>query len=165
MLIVRHVNSTREFFTEYHSRAHALSGRYTAISTTRSQQSSFSMHSAIYFRSAAPLCKKGGKSKGGAKSEETSSKSSSSSAADAEDPYDFSTLEVGIEKTVEKLKGDLSKLRTGGRFNPESLENVRVSLSKESKETIKLGDLAQVIPKGGRNIILLVGDKEVSKHG
>lgn len=78
-----------------------------------------------------------------------------------EDPFDFSTLEAGIEKSLEKLKNDLSKLRTGGRFNPEILENVRVHLTKDSKATERLGDLAQVLPKG-RSVMLLVGEKEVS---
>jgi len=78
-----------------------------------------------------------------------------------EDPFDFSTLEAGIEKALEKLKSDLSKLRTGGRFNPEILENVRVHLNKDSKNTIRLGELAQVLPKGGRSVMVLVGEKDV----
>jgi ribosome recycling factor len=79
-----------------------------------------------------------------------------------EDPFDFSTLESGIEKSIERLKSDLSKLRTGGRFNPEVLENVRVQLSKDNKATERLGDLAQVLPKGGRSLMVLVGEKDVS---
>ena len=86
----------------------------------------------------------------------------SSQTTDVEDPYDFSTLESGIEKVLEKLKNDLSKLRTGGRFNPEVLENLRVHLVKDSKASEKLGDLAQVLPKGGRSLMILVGEKDVS---
>jgi hypothetical protein len=37
-----------------------------------------------------------------------------------------------------------------------------VHLSKESKATERLGDLAQVLPKGGRSLMVLVGEKEVS---
>lgn len=88
--------------------------------------------------------------------------SSQSSTAEVEDPYDFSTLESGIEKVLEKLKIDLGKLRTGGRFNPEVLENLRVHLVKDSKSSEKLGDLAQVLPKGGRSLMILVGEKDVS---
>jgi ribosome recycling factor len=80
---------------------------------------------------------------------------------EGEDPYDFSTLEAGIEKALEKLNNDLSKLRTGGRFNPELLEAVRVHLSKDSKASIRLGELAQVLPKGGRNVVILVGEAAV----
>ncbi|KAH8813174.1 putative ribosome-recycling factor, mitochondrial, partial [Xylogone sp. PMI_703] len=78
----------------------------------------------------------------------------------SDDPYDFSALEAGITKVIEKLKNDLAKLRTGGRFNPELLENVRVHLTKDSKSTIKLGELAQVLPKGGRMVTVLVGEKD-----
>ena len=78
-----------------------------------------------------------------------------------EDPHDFTTLEEGITKALDKLKNDLSKLRTGGRFNPEVLENLRVHLIKDSKASERLGDLAQVLPKGGRNLMILVGEKEV----
>lgn len=79
-----------------------------------------------------------------------------------DDPFDFSTLDEGIRKALEKLKNDLSKLRTGGRFNPEVLENLRVHLSKDSKHSERLGDLAQVLPKGGRSLMILVGEKDVS---
>jgi ribosome recycling factor len=71
-------------------------------------------------------------------------------------------LSEGISKVLERLKNDLSKLRTGGRFNPEVLENLRVHLSKDSKASERLGDLAQVLPKGGRSLMILVGEKEVS---
>jgi ribosome recycling factor len=83
---------------------------------------------------------------------------------EVDDPYDFSTLEEGISKALDRLKNDLSKLRTGGRFNPEVLENLRVQLIKDSKASERLGDLAQVLPKGGRSLMILVGEKEVSFH-
>jgi ribosome recycling factor len=97
--------------------------------------------------------------KGGKASKKESE--SSSESAEVEDPYDFSTLEAGINKSLEKLEQDLSKLRTGGRFNPEILENVRVHLSKDAKTSIRLGELAQVLPKGGRQVMILVGEAEV----
>ncbi len=65
---------------------------------------------------------------------------------------------------MDKLKNDLSKLKTGGRFNPEVLENLRVHLVKDSKKSERLGDLAQVLPKGGRMLTILVGEKDVSIH-
>lgn len=101
------------------------------------------------------------KKKGRAEREKEEEEAEKSSGV-VEDPFDFSTLEAGIEKGLEKLKNDLSKLRTGGRFNPELLENVRVHLSKDSKATERLGDLAQVLPKGGRSLMVLVGEKDVS---
>lgn len=111
------------------------------------------------FTSTSTLLKKGAKA---ARAEKASSGSTEISAAETEDPSDLSSLETGIAKVIEKLQNDLTKLRTGGRFNPELLEVVRVHLSKDSKATVKLGELAQVLPKGGRNIMVLVGEKDVS---
>ncbi|KAJ5037446.1 uncharacterized protein L3040_007621 [Drepanopeziza brunnea f. sp. 'multigermtubi'] len=102
------------------------------------------------------------KKKGRAEREER--EAASSQASEADDPFDFSTLDAGIEKALDKLKSDLSKLRTGGRFNPEALENLRVHLAKDSRASERLGDLAQVLPKGGRSLMILVGEKDHVKH-
>jgi ribosome recycling factor len=110
------------------------------------------------FSKTSQLLKKKGRAEREREEEEAAEKSSS----EVEDPFDFSTLDAGIKKLLEKLKNDLSKLRTGGRFNPEVLENLRVQLSKDSKNTERLGDLAQVLPKGGRSLMILVGEKDVS---
>jgi hypothetical protein len=83
---------------------------------------------------------------------------------DANDPYDFSELEGSIQKALDRLRNTLAKLRGGGRFNPEVLEALRVTLGKGSKETVKLGDLAQVVPRGGRTIAVMVGDASVRAH-
>ena len=40
------------------------------------------------------------------------------------------------------------------------MENLRVALSKDAKETVRLGDLCQVVPRG-RVLQVLVGEKEV----
>lgn len=79
----------------------------------------------------------------------------------SEDPYDLSSLENGIVAAVARLKDELSKLRMGGRFNTESLDDLRVSLSKGGKETVRLGELAQVVPKGGRMVTILASEEEV----
>lgn len=79
-----------------------------------------------------------------------------------EDPSDFSALEADIAAAVERLKDDLSKLRAGGRFNPEVLENLRVAPDKTAAtKKVKLSDLAQVVPKG-RTVQVMVGEKDVS---
>lgn len=88
--------------------------------------------------------------------------SSSKNGALADDPYDLSRVESGIANAVSRLKDDLSKLRVGGRFNNESLESLSVQPNKESKDTVKLGDLAQVVPKGGRMTTVLAFEEEVS---
>ncbi|KAI1004232.1 hypothetical protein K3495_g3978 [Podosphaera aphanis] len=74
-------------------------------------------------------------------------------------PRDFSTLHSEIEACLAKLSSELGKLRPGGRFNPELLENLRVKI-RASKQTERLGDLAQVLPKGGRNLNILVGERD-----
>lgn len=104
------------------------------------------------------LKKKDKKSKGGGSE---SASSSSEPAVGGEDPFDFSAFEDSIKRAIETLKTDVSKIRTGGRLNPEVIENFKVVVDKSKKETVRLGDLAQVIPKGGRMVTVLVGDEEV----
>ncbi|KXT07670.1 hypothetical protein AC578_10204 [Pseudocercospora eumusae] len=109
-----------------------------------------------HFSTTPCLAKKGGK----ASREEKKADSKSSKGESAnEDPYDFSALEADIARTLERLKNDLSKLRAGGRFNPEVVENLRVQPDKASNQTVKLSDVAQVIPKG-RTVQILVGEKD-----
>ncbi|PQE29962.1 Ribosome recycling factor protein [Rutstroemia sp. NJR-2017a WRK4] len=108
--------------------------------------------------SVTPLLQK--KKDKAVKSSSSSSSPSEAASAEDSDPFDFTALQQGIDKSLEKLKNDLSKLRTGGRFNPEVLEALRVKLSKDSKESFRLGDLAQVLPKGGRSVQLLVGEQD-----
>lgn len=85
-----------------------------------------------------------------------------SSKSLTDDPYDLSRVESGIATAVSRLKDDLSKLRAGGRFNNEAIENLLVQPKKETKETVKLGELAQVVPKGGRMTTVLAFEEEVS---
>ncbi|KAI5239557.1 ribosome recycling factor [Aureobasidium subglaciale] len=104
--------------------------------------------------------KKGSKAAREASRSDSSSSSSSSAATGAvgaEDPFDFSILESDINDAVEKLKADLSQLRQGGRFNPQVLESLRVQLKQGGP--VKLGDLAQVVPKG-RIVQVVVGEQE-----
>ncbi|KAK3675717.1 hypothetical protein LTR78_004358 [Recurvomyces mirabilis] len=112
------------------------------------------------FSTYPALFKKGGK----AAREEKSSTSPTSAKGNAggtatDDPFDFTTLEADIASAVERLKNNLSRLRAGGRFNPEVLENLRVQPDKSSNQTVKLSDVAQVIPKG-RVVQIMVGEKD-----
>lgn len=84
--------------------------------------------------------------------------------APTDDVYDFSNLEAGILKAMERLTHNLSELRAGGRFNPNIIESLNVTLPKGGG-TAKLRDLAQVVPRG-RNITVVVGEEDVSLcHG
>lgn len=109
------------------------------------------------FTSTTCLQKKGGKAARDEK--QAASKSKDSKETTSEDPFDFSALETDIANSIEKLKNDLSKLRAGGRFNPEVVESLRVQPDKNNKQTFKLSDLAQVIPKG-RTVQVLVGETD-----
>ncbi|KAF7713229.1 Uncharacterized protein PECH_002216 [Penicillium ucsense] len=91
---------------------------------------------------------------------ESSGSSSSVAAAGADDPYDLSALHSGITNALSRLKDDLSKLRSGGRFNTAVLESLKVQLSKDGQDTARLGDLAQVVPKGGRMVTILVAEED-----
>lgn len=117
-------------------------------------------HSVRIFSTTSALSKKKGKDKS---SNAATESASAGGAAGGEDPFDFSQLSNGIQDAVSRLKEDMSKLRVGGRLNPELIENVRVSLKSDSKhrETVKLSELAQVIPKGGRTITILIGEEDV----
>ncbi|KAL4996499.1 ribosome recycling factor-domain-containing protein [Aspergillus recurvatus] len=95
------------------------------------------------------------------KQTDTGVKAQANSAS--EDPLDLTQLELGIATAVSRLKDELSKLRMGGRLSPETIESLRVQLSKGVKETAKLGDLAQVVPKGGRMVAVLVSEESYVK--
>jgi ribosome recycling factor len=109
------------------------------------------------FANSPALYKKKDKAKKGSAPEPEESVSTPT-----EDPFDFSQLHDGISAAVTRLKDDLSKLRAGGRFNTAVLEGLKVQLSKDSKHPVKLGDLAQVVPKGGRMVTLLAAEEDVS---
>ncbi len=108
-----------------------------------------------FFSTGSILFKKGK----GSQNEPKTTDSASGKSSD--DPLDTTKLDAEIHKAIERLVDDLSKLRGGGRFSPELVESLRVHLVKGSKETARLGDVAQVIPKG-RVLSVIVGEKEVS---
>jgi ribosome recycling factor len=87
---------------------------------------------------------------------------SPSRSTDPEKAYDFSSLESKILKSIEHLTHELSQLRAGGRFNPELLESLKVRPTKSSNETVRLGDIAQVVPKG-RVISIIANEEDVSR--
>lgn len=98
------------------------------------------------------MLKKGGKSKA----------EQNEPAGEVEDPLDFSSLQADIDKTCEKLKKELEKIRSGGQANPQVIEDIRVPLTKDSSSADRLGDLAQVLPgKKPRSYTLLVSSQEV----
>jgi len=141
--------------TQYHP-ANTSPRHASTTLTTHPQPQQHTFSARRPFTTTPTLLKKGGK----AARDESKSQAASSNAAPADDPADFSALEADIAAAVARLKDDLSKLRAGGRFNPELLENLRVQPDKSSTSKVRLSDVAQVVPKG-RTVQVLVGEKDV----
>ncbi|KAK5940697.1 ribosome-recycling factor [Knufia obscura] len=89
------------------------------------------------------------------------------------DPYDHSELEGSIAQAVARLKDALTKTRDAGRVTPDMLEALPVELNikhpDQSKpkgkgetahhERAKLGDIASVVPKGGRMLQVFAAEE------
>lgn len=97
-----------------------------------------------------------------ASSPDGNSSSSSSAPPDGrpkpnpEDPFEFADLEFTWKKGADHFEDLLKKMRAGGRFNPDVIGELRVRPDKKLPETFPLHELAAVVPKGGRNISVLV---------
>lgn len=110
-----------------------------------------------------PPKKQGGK--GASKRTVLVNSQKTSSFNDADDPTDFSALEAQIERIVAGLREEVKRIKPGG-VDVQAVEDVRVTLKKGGsadkgeKEVVKVGELAQVVPRG-RVLLLLVGEKEV----
>ncbi|KAF1845123.1 ribosome recycling factor [Cucurbitaria berberidis CBS 394.84] len=112
-------------------------------------------HSIRSFSLSSPLQKKAGKAnKAHAKTDSTPPVNNAGAATPTDEAYDVSGLETQILKAIERLTHDLSQLRGGGKMNPEIVEGLNVQLGTaggpdgNTKETVKLGDIAQVVPRG-----------------
>ncbi|KAL7901937.1 ribosome recycling factor domain-containing protein [Trichoderma sp. TUCIM 5745] len=98
------------------------------------------------------------------------SRSKAAAAADAtqpnpEDPLDFSSLISAYGPIDIHFKTQLQAVLHGGRFNPDALGALPVGLKDDdgSKVTFPLHELAQIVPRSGRIISLLVNDREYLK--
>lgn len=83
------------------------------------------------------------------------------------DPYDFSDLEAKIKVQLDWLREGLQKLRSGGRLSTETIEGFQVELKHglggeggqgKKVEQVRLGELATVVPRGGRMIAVMVNE-------
>ena len=158
---VRYTHPLSQCLQQQHPPTNTTTPRHTSTAlTTHPHSHQCSIFSARRpFATTPTLLKKGGKA---ARDESKSQAASQKHAAPADDPADFSALEADISAAVTRLKDDLSKLRAGGRFNPELLENLRVQPDKSSAAKVRLSDVAQVVPKG-RTVQVLVGEKDVRR--
>jgi hypothetical protein len=95
---------------------------------------------------------------------------SSRAEAEVPDPHDFSELEAGIAKALGRLKDALGKTRNAGRVSVEMIEGLGVELRDAGAgkgvgggvHRVKLGDIATVVPKGGRMVQLYAQEEGVS---
>lgn len=109
--------------------------------------------------STTSRCPKKGSKSGKASSDTPVPDNKAQRNRDAEiDPYDYSTLQTGIDKAIERLKDALSKTRNAGRVSSETIEDLRVELEKGGKK-VRLGDIAAVVPRGGRTMQVFCGEE------
>ena len=171
-----------------------------SYTTTGPRPSLQTLHARSHNRpfTTSPPCFK--KEKGGnraPKQHKLEAAEKTSDAAD-NDPYDFTTLTTRLQSVRERLEHDLSKLRPGGRFDPETIENLRVPLAKiqaaddhsfssgasksahssnssrhgtsssslktnnhkvPKEATLRLSDLASLIPRSSRSVSLLLSSE------
>jgi hypothetical protein len=106
------------------------------------------------FHSSSLLLKKGGKA-------ERAASASSSNATPDGDIFQLTSLRQAIQAITSRLTDDIAKLRSTTRVNADAVEGIRVTVDKSSKNTVPLKEVAQVVPKGGRSIIVQVLDTEV----
>jgi len=147
------------FLTEIcYSRIHLLKPNCSLPSSPKLQ---LSPHNAIRSFQSTPIAfKKTSKANRAQAPDSSSPLESAARPTEADKAYDFSGLESKILKSIEHLTHELSQLRTGGRFNPELLESLKVRPTKESNETVRLGDIAQVVLKG-RMISIIASEEDV----
>ncbi|CAG9989884.1 unnamed protein product [Clonostachys byssicola] len=113
-----------------------------------------------------------GKRKGGAA---PSSTPNDAAAAEEIDPLDFSALITAFGPIDAHFKAQLQALSHGGRFNPTNLGALTVHVTSHEMaddasgtmttvaEDFPLSELAQIVPRSGRTISLLVHDRSYIK--
>ncbi|PNY28381.1 Uncharacterized protein TCAP_01694 [Tolypocladium capitatum] len=94
--------------------------------------------------------------------------SASSSGPSPDDPLDFSSLTAAYAPIDTHFKSQLQSVLHGGRFNPATLGALPVSVKPDpgtgaAPESFPLRELAQVVPRSGRTISLLVNDRAYIK--
>ncbi|KAF3482042.1 uncharacterized protein GIQ15_04801 [Arthroderma uncinatum] len=163
--------STKRCFGTHTTITHIESLSILRNSRRRTRQLVIQTPNCKFTQSSTLLKKKAPKENSSSKDND---KGAAATAGAGEDPFDFTQLHDSIKDAVTKLKDDLAKLRGGGRVTPEAIENLRVVLhtvpgsdagkgkkgaSSPNKETVRLGEVASVIPKGGRSVSILVGEE------
>ncbi|KAI0186300.1 ribosomal recycling factor [Xylaria flabelliformis] len=82
---------------------------------------------------------------------------------DPEEPLNFADVESRLQKHADHFTPSLKKMQTGGRFDPDAVGALQVTVNKKAGEAYPLRELAQVVPRGGRAVSLLVHEAEYVK--
>ncbi|KAI3324790.1 ribosome recycling factor [Xylariaceae sp. AK1471] len=80
-----------------------------------------------------------------------------------EEPLNFADVKSRLRKHAEHFRASFKKLHTSGRFDPDVIGALRVTVDKKEGIVYPLRELAQVVPRGGRAVSLLVHDDEYVK--
>ncbi|KAI9805403.1 MAG: hypothetical protein M1825_000654 [Sarcosagium campestre] len=102
--------------------------------------------------------------KSGHKSGASASPSTTSGTANDDSLFDLGRVSASLATTQEKLEAKLATINPSGRVTSEILETIRVPLPSNNNNSRKgnltpLRELAQVVSRG-RNVLIVVGDKE-----
>jgi hypothetical protein len=79
-----------------------------------------------------------------------------------DDLFQLDALRQSIADIQLKLGENITKMRSTVRVNVDNFEAIRVLIDKNSKTSVPLRDVAQVVPKGGRSMTVQVLDAAVS---
>ncbi|KAI0160624.1 ribosome recycling factor [Xylariaceae sp. FL1272] len=190
--LLRHVIAQPKLGRSSHNVTRAtLSGAQASYSSHSSYQHSpllsapsrHHVHSRRAFHASPSTCKskaakddEGGKKGKKSKKDKTSDTKSTTTSApedaeaeegpkhpqpNAEDPLDFSDVKSRLSATSEKFRTTFKK--SAGRFEPDYIGNLKVLVDKKDNISYPLRDLAQVVPRGGRTVSLLVHEEEYVK--
>ncbi|KAI1496011.1 ribosome recycling factor [Biscogniauxia marginata] len=78
---------------------------------------------------------------------------------DPSEPLEFADVLSRASKHDAHYREVLKRLRSGGRFNADAIGALQVQPDRKSGTTYPLRELAQVIPRGGRTVSLLVHEE------
>ncbi|KAM3450823.1 hypothetical protein MY3296_005780 [Beauveria thailandica] len=93
---------------------------------------------------------------------------SNSSGSDEFDPLDLDPVSAAFAESDAHFQTQVQTVLHGGRFNPSHLGALPVTVKRadagsNSTETFPLRELAQVVPRAGRTVSLLVNEKAYVK--
>ncbi|KAI0126524.1 ribosomal recycling factor [Xylariales sp. AK1849] len=96
-------------------------------------------------------------------SADSPSSSSQHPKPNPEDVLDFADVRSRIQKNDESAQDALKKIKTGGRFNPDHIGALKVQPDRKDGAAYPIRELAQIVPKGGRTISILVHEPDYVK--